>query len=82
MDFPTLMVFRAASRECYDTVTAVLKAAFRWIVRQRVPDLEMFLYAMDETHTIIAGYAALAFFSRTEHSRGLPLQLFVPSTLR
>lgn len=61
-------------------VSVVLKSDFKHILRGALPDADLFLYAMEELHAFVAGYAALAFFQRWKLDCSLPIEIFVPRT--
>lgn len=78
LDFPTLMAFRAVSRDCMSIVTAVLKSDLKQLLRLVAADVDLFLYALDEMEGFIGGYAALSFFQRLRLHPSLPVEIFVP----
>ncbi|KAI0349493.1 hypothetical protein OH77DRAFT_1413280, partial [Trametes cingulata] len=78
LDFPSLMALRASSRACMTLVHQILLRFFRQLLLPAAPNIEMFLYTMDDLRAYLGGYTALRFFTRIHQPRPHAIQIFVP----
>lgn len=78
MDFPTLLAFRATSKDNLCEVQKEITASFQEVLRTAVPDSATFGDMLVHHNGFLVGYAPLRFFLRLPPDYDIGLEVYVP----